>query len=61
LQAATISTHGSSLLHALQPHRVQAVCMKLEPIVQDAEDPLLDASAADTTPVLQVCSLACTV
>jgi hypothetical protein len=53
-QGATGSTHGSSLLHALQPHKVQPACMKLEAIAQDAGDLLVDESTADATPVLQV-------
>jgi hypothetical protein len=55
LQGGTTSTNGSSLLHALQPNRVQPACMKLEPITQEPGELLVDAEAADTTPVLQVC------
>lgn len=54
VQGNTSSAHGSSLLHALQPHKVQPACMKLEAIAQDAGDLLVDEFAADAKPVLQV-------
>lgn len=51
-------THGSSLLQALQPNRVQPACMKLEAIAQEPEEmaALLAGvePAADATPILQV-------
>lgn len=56
-QGATASLHGSSLLHALQPHKVQPACMKLEPILQETGDLLVDEAAAEAAPVLQVSSL----
>lgn len=52
------STHGSSLLQALQPNRVQPACMKLQAIAREPEEmaALLAGgeAAADATPVLQV-------
>lgn len=52
------STHGSSLLQALQPNRVQPACMKLEAMAQEPEEmaALLAGgeAAADATSILQV-------
>jgi hypothetical protein len=53
LQGATTGLHGS-LLHALQPNRVQPACMKLEPVAQEPGELLSDREAADSVPILQV-------
>lgn len=54
LQTGASATHGSTLLHALQPNRVVPACMKLEPNA----DLLGDSAAVDDTPVLQVHAMA---
>lgn len=54
LQGGATGSHGSSLLHALQPNRVQPACMKLEAIGQEPGELLSDQEAADHVPVLQV-------